>query len=54
MPTPQENPQQIVTFKMQLNKNNIKPIKPIKPIITKPIIPNPLISVSTPISFFHF
>ena len=49
MPTPQESHQQVITLKMQLNEQIIKPIKPIKPILTntKPIInTNPILTTS--------
>ena len=46
MPTPQETHQQVITLKMQLNEQIIKPIKPILT-TTKPIInSNPILTTS--------
>ena len=46
MPTPQETHQQVITLKMQLNEQIIKPIKPILT-NTKPIInSNPILNTS--------
>ena len=45
MPTPQESHQQIITLKMRLNEQIIKPIKPNnKPTAIKPILSTVLIS----------